>query len=97
MGWRVPHGYMEYRVTARGCREPKGDRVGTRLPRGLVRPEALEQALRTFGVWKTVLDIGSAPDREGRGLGTAGIAGHGIGVVRSHVFPRGGWELILNQ
>jgi len=92
------HGYMEYRVDCpKAVREPKGDRVGARLRKDLVRPEELvSKLLRWSGsAEERCLDIGSAPDREGQGSGTAGIGrALVLELCRSHVFPEVVVELV---
>jgi len=97
-GGGFQHGYMEYRVDCpKAVREPKGDQVGTRLCEDLVRPEELVSKLlrRSGSAEELCLDIGSAPDREGRGSGTAGIGRALVSeLCRSHVFPEVVVELI---
>jgi len=75
-GGGFQHGYMEYRVDCtKAVQEPKRDRVGAWLCEDLVRPEELvSKLLRWSGSTEELcLDIGSAPDQEGRGSGTAGV------------------------
>jgi len=92
------HGYMEYRVDCtKAVQEPKGDRVGARLHEELVRPEELVSKLlrRSGSTEELCLDIGSAPDWEGRGLGTAGVGWALVSeLCCSHVFPEVVVELI---
>jgi len=97
-GRGLQHGYMEYWVDCpKAVRELKGDRVGARLHEDLIRPEELVSKLlrRSGSAEELCLDIGSAPNREGRGSGMAGIGwALVLELCRSHVFPEVVVELI---
>ena len=97
-GHGFQHGYVEYQVDCmKAVQEPKGDRVGARLREDLVRPEELVSKLlrRSGSAEELCLDIGSTPDREGRGLGTASIGRALVSeLFRSHVFPEVVVELV---
>jgi len=97
-GHGFQHGYVEYWVDCtKAVWEPKGDRVGAQLRDDLVRPEELVSKLvrQSGSVEELRLDIGSTPDREGRGLGMAGIGWALVSeLCRSHVFPEVVVELV---